>query len=363
MGKKEVKRIKSALFKKSVRAQSSIEFLSTYSWALIVIIIALGAAVYFGIGGSQRGSIERCQFPPEIQCSRYSAGITDDGGFLRTNLVNLVTDRIEVSSWRLFTEEGQEIGCLIRPQNFSWDQTASVDIDFRGCDFASPGIVEGQTHAFRMEFSYYMEDSGPAYTKVMDGAVITSVESYSQIAGIVQCNDGIDNDGNGCADFTGGDTGCSIDTDTSESGGVCPGDTLNFTCGLSSSCSDTEIMGISDMMDGHAEQPGTGNFNSSVCCSSAVTTLDTSCGSAEAIAARLSGTEDAHVEIPYQANYATDICLSAGSGTAQCNSESGGISCGSGWECVAKLSSVTDGHVGSCQSTYPVSICCRVVST
>jgi prepilin-type N-terminal cleavage/methylation domain-containing protein len=39
---------------------------------------------------------------------------------------------------------------------------------------------------------------------------------------VPQCNDGIDNDGNGCADSIGGDTGCTSVTDSIESGGSCP---------------------------------------------------------------------------------------------------------------------------------------------
>jgi len=36
-----------------------------------------------------------------------------------------------------------------------------------------------------------------------------------------QCNDGIDNDNNGCIDFTGSDTGCQNPSDATESGGKC----------------------------------------------------------------------------------------------------------------------------------------------
>ena len=38
---------------------------------------------------------------------------------------------------------------------------------------------------------------------------------------IPQCNDGIDNDNNGCADFEGGDLGCTSPADNAESGGSC----------------------------------------------------------------------------------------------------------------------------------------------
>jgi len=43
----------------------------------------------------------------------------------------------------------------------------------------------------------------------------------SQVCQIPQCNDGIDNDNNGCTDFNGKDTGCSSLSDNDESGGTC----------------------------------------------------------------------------------------------------------------------------------------------
>ncbi|MBI2657829.1 hypothetical protein HYX08_04005 [Candidatus Woesearchaeota archaeon] len=43
----------------------------------------------------------------------------------------------------------------------------------------------------------------------------------NQVCPVPQCNDGIDNDNNGCADFEGGDFGCTSPADSAESGGSC----------------------------------------------------------------------------------------------------------------------------------------------
>ena len=45
--------------------------------------------------------------------------------------------------------------------------------------------------------------------------------SCSAVCPTPQCNDGIDNDNNGCIDFTGSDTGCQNPSDAAESGGKC----------------------------------------------------------------------------------------------------------------------------------------------
>ncbi len=69
------------------------------------------------------------------------------------------------------------------------------------------------------------------------------------VSPIPQCSDGVDNDGNGCADYSSGDTGCSSASDTTESGGSCPSGctpatcaSLGYECGtgyLNGSCSGT----------------------------------------------------------------------------------------------------------------------------
>ena len=43
----------------------------------------------------------------------------------------------------------------------------------------------------------------------------------NQLCPIPQCNDNLDNDENGCADFEGGDLGCTSPSDSQESGGSC----------------------------------------------------------------------------------------------------------------------------------------------
>ncbi len=43
----------------------------------------------------------------------------------------------------------------------------------------------------------------------------------SKVCAVPQCNDGVDNDNNGCADFNGGDIGCANSADNTESGGGC----------------------------------------------------------------------------------------------------------------------------------------------
>jgi len=58
------------------RGQAAIEFLMTYGWALLIILVAISALVYFGILNADRFLPERCDLPTGIACLSFK--LTDD---------------------------------------------------------------------------------------------------------------------------------------------------------------------------------------------------------------------------------------------------------------------------------------------
>jgi hypothetical protein len=57
-------------------SQSAFEFLVTYGWALMAILIAIGALAYFGITGTANVLPDKCIFSNNIQCVDYRYIIT-----------------------------------------------------------------------------------------------------------------------------------------------------------------------------------------------------------------------------------------------------------------------------------------------
>lgn len=53
---------------KSKKAQSAVEFLMTYGWAIVVVLVAIGTLSYFGIMDLGDMVPERCTFPTGIEC-------------------------------------------------------------------------------------------------------------------------------------------------------------------------------------------------------------------------------------------------------------------------------------------------------
>ena len=53
------------MFKK---AQAAMEFLMTYGWAILVVLVAIGALAYFGVLSPDRFLPERCSGPSGLDC-------------------------------------------------------------------------------------------------------------------------------------------------------------------------------------------------------------------------------------------------------------------------------------------------------
>ncbi|MGV8162375.1 MAG: hypothetical protein ACP5N2_03540 [Candidatus Nanoarchaeia archaeon] len=80
------------------RAQAAVEFLTTYGWAIMAVIIVIGALSYFDLLDSKRFVSERCDVGSQIQC--VEAYTNDDGDFeiaLRNNYpVNIIVERVVI---------------------------------------------------------------------------------------------------------------------------------------------------------------------------------------------------------------------------------------------------------------------------
>jgi hypothetical protein len=53
---------------KHIRGQAALEFLTTYGWAFLVILVMIGALAYFGVLNPSNFLPEHCTFPTELAC-------------------------------------------------------------------------------------------------------------------------------------------------------------------------------------------------------------------------------------------------------------------------------------------------------
>ncbi len=53
------------------RAQAAMEFLMTYGWAILVVLVVIGALAYFGVISPSSLLPEKCTFPVQLSCSDF----------------------------------------------------------------------------------------------------------------------------------------------------------------------------------------------------------------------------------------------------------------------------------------------------
>ena len=83
------------LFKK---AQSALEFLMTYGWAILVVIVAITTLAYFGVLSPDMFVPTKCTLPPGISCLDYEVSSSRIVLVLQNSLGETVTiDRIDVA--------------------------------------------------------------------------------------------------------------------------------------------------------------------------------------------------------------------------------------------------------------------------
>ncbi len=94
------------------KAQAAMEFLMTYGWAILVVLVVIGALAYFGVLSPSTLLPEKCTFPVSVNCVDHSVG--QDA--ITLILVNgagrdMKINQISASSEALGTTGSLGVGC------------------------------------------------------------------------------------------------------------------------------------------------------------------------------------------------------------------------------------------------------------
>ena len=157
------------MFKKS---QAALEFLTTYAWAFLVILIMIGALAYFGILNPSGLLPDRCNFGPEIGCEDFEITVATLDLLLKNN----AGEAIVVDSFTLSSESSTAYDCTSKPSTpFTWNTAEILDIPFTGCNGAAIGFVAGTKGKVSIDIDYHFAKSSATYSHQVSGEVFTTV--------------------------------------------------------------------------------------------------------------------------------------------------------------------------------------------
>ena len=159
---------------KNIKSQAALEFLTTYGWAFLVIIIMISTLAYFGILSPGKILPSRCSFGSEFQCLDFQISAT--GNTFKIRLKNNVGEPIDVSSMLLGSESSTTFSCPTAPANpTGWKSGEIRDLTWSGCISAAAGFVSGEKGKVLIQLSYNSVSSGPAYTREVKGEVFSTI--------------------------------------------------------------------------------------------------------------------------------------------------------------------------------------------
>ncbi len=174
------------------KAQGALEFLMTYGWAFLVILIMIGALAYFGVLSPTKFLPERCTLGSQFLCKDYlidydSTTSTVD---VTVKLQNNLGQAIYVNNTMTNVTSLEGFGsCTIAV----YDSTRATNI---GADGATPaaisdggyfvvsaancaslgGMTEGSKYKLAVDIVYYAATSSGAFSHTVQGEIFANVE-------------------------------------------------------------------------------------------------------------------------------------------------------------------------------------------
>ena len=154
------------------RGQAALEFLTTYGWAFLVILIMIGALAYFGILKPSKLLPDRCNFGPEVNCLDFQISATANK--IKIRLKNNAGDAVTISAMTTTTEAATALACTAPIIAGVWAPGEIRDFTFTACNSAAVGFVTGEKAKVAFKVSYYTVKSGSNYGHDLNGEIFAT---------------------------------------------------------------------------------------------------------------------------------------------------------------------------------------------
>ncbi|MFW6231016.1 MAG: hypothetical protein ACOC32_03245 [Nanoarchaeota archaeon] len=182
------------------KAQSGLEFLMTYGWAFLVLILVIVVLYTLGVVDFLNWVPSYCRFDSgNIECSAYvlDADIEKineeptDNGYLLLKLTNYFNEPIVVTGCEAivddqpfcideatektsFTTEGRDT--FINCSNTIWPEGEDLNLKLTSCEYDKNSLDPGKKRKISVALSYYPRRHGAAFTKTIKGDVFAMIE-------------------------------------------------------------------------------------------------------------------------------------------------------------------------------------------
>lgn len=170
---------------KNTKAQAALEFLTTYGWAILVVMVAIGALAYFGVLNPSKSLPERVVFGNGLSSNDALLAKDDQGNsFARVKLLNGLGNTIYITDvlWSSGETEGDcyspypsniladaefEVVCVLSDITSDDKLKVNIDVKFTKTEGGFEQISRGEIYAQAQDECTLMD--GTDYLHCSDG--------------------------------------------------------------------------------------------------------------------------------------------------------------------------------------------------
>jgi len=139
--------------------QAALEFIMTYGWAILVVLVAIGALSYFGVLSPDKFLPSRCTLSAGIAClDHYAESSISEIGIVLKNSLGYDVKSVSVTA----------SGCTTSATLATFKNGATNTFAPSGCS-----ITSGQRYSGQINFSYTNMDTD--LTHNLQGTLITKI--------------------------------------------------------------------------------------------------------------------------------------------------------------------------------------------
>ncbi|MBI2144636.1 hypothetical protein HYU17_05855 [Candidatus Woesearchaeota archaeon] len=91
-------------FRRCRKGQAAMEFLMTYGWAILAVLVVIGALAYFGLLKPQQALPTKCQLPVGLFCADYALSKT--AGQSQFTITNGLGADLQIKDIRITSDTG-----------------------------------------------------------------------------------------------------------------------------------------------------------------------------------------------------------------------------------------------------------------
>jgi len=151
------------------KAQAAMEFLMTYGWAILVVLVAIGALAYFGVLNPGKFLPSSCTIGPGLACGEFKVtNVATDNTII--NVRNGMGKNIENISMTLKQASNNDCSGVVTPNNIT--DGAQQRYEFTCSDAIGANV--GDRFKATLTFTYNAASEELRHT--MTGDITTKIE-------------------------------------------------------------------------------------------------------------------------------------------------------------------------------------------